>query len=448
MKLDLIIRTSKRKKEAKSPKQQRDIAQAYANANGHEIVMTHDSGRSESGKTMDRASVHAAMERVHAGLSDGVIVSAADRIGRAPIEEAMTFVRELSRVGTLAIADMGLAIDTEKLHDPMTESFVVQQLQMARQYWLQKAAGMKRSQRDAIAAGKHVGPTPFGYVRKASRLHVSSTRGPIVHEAYRLAGHYGIHAAVDYLRKQVPQRRWDTDHVRRLLRNRVYLGESRTGTLVHLTAHEPIVSLAEWTAAQTTPQGRRKNGEYPLSGVARCGRCEWTLVGALQSVGERTYRRYRCSNPGCRGGSSISADKLEGHVHDQLADAIRGGRLGLSFDDAVKLEAERALAAAEWNLGQFLEGTSGLPAAQIAAGVARLQAAINGAQGDFQAAVKASARDAVLPTVDELDDPEQLLRAVEAGVRLISVRPGRGDGRIRLVFVGQDLDDSTGMLAA
>jgi hypothetical protein len=46
-------------------------------------VLVNNSGKSESGKTMDRA----ATERVRAGETDGIIVALTDRFGRAPIEE-------------------------------------------------------------------------------------------------------------------------------------------------------------------------------------------------------------------------------------------------------------------------------------------------------------------------------------------------------------------------
>src|SRR5690349_8221004 len=67
LRLDLAIRTSKRKTEAKSPQQQRDMAQGVASAFGYEIVRTHDSMADESGKTMDRATLRAVMQRVRDG---------------------------------------------------------------------------------------------------------------------------------------------------------------------------------------------------------------------------------------------------------------------------------------------------------------------------------------------------------------------------------------------
>ena len=47
---------------------------------------------------------------------------------------------------------------------------------------------------------------------------------------------------------------WDNEHwtvasVGTIVRNRVYLGEARAGKIVNPDAHEPIVTLAEWQAA-------------------------------------------------------------------------------------------------------------------------------------------------------------------------------------------------------
>ena len=108
LRLDLVIRTSKRKTEARSPQQQQDMAQSCADVHGYRIATVHDSGKSESGKTMDRASIRAVAERVKAGETDGMIVGLTDRYGRAPIEEAMTVMRDLHRIGGVFVpADAG-----------------------------------------------------------------------------------------------------------------------------------------------------------------------------------------------------------------------------------------------------------------------------------------------------------------------------------------------------
>ena len=440
--LDLIIRTSKRKKDARSPQQQIDMAKAMADVGGHEIVFVHDSGRSESGKTMDRGSVHAANERVAAGEVDGVIFAMADRIGRATIEETMTFVRSLYRVGYLVIADIGP--DPIDLSDPNVETNLVIRLQFARDQWVNAARRFRRSQVDALAAGRFIGPTPLGYAREAGRLVEHPELGKVIREAYRRAARDGLHAAIGYLAEKVPERDWTTSSARKVLGSRVYLGESwiwipkddrdPDGEKVRKTnpaAHGALTDLATWTAAQTAPHTRRPNADYPLSGVARCDACGGPLVGQFQRVDgrgvEREYRRYRCGARSCGGGSSINADKLEAFVRDLLGVAfasrarrVRSGTGGLEEARATLEEAQAELQAYLTNPAVSALRDSFTAGAEIRARV------VEEARQRFQEVAGRSAREELVVAASELDDPAQFARALRAMVESVSVRRGRG----------------------
>ena len=459
MRLDLIIRTSKRKKDARSPQQQRDLAGAWAQAHGHEIVAVHDSGRDESGKTMDRASIRAARERIRAGATDGVLFALTDRLGRAPIEEAMTFVRELDRIGYLALADAGG--EPVNLREPSAETNLVLQLQMARQQWLVTANRFKQSQRDAIAAGRFVGPTPFGYVRRSGRLYEHEARGPIVRRAFRLAAGPGLHAAVEYLREAAPGRRWDTDSVRRLLASRVYLGESRVEhvdeVLLNERAHDALTTPGDWHAAQSAPRVRRASGDYPLTHVATCAACGAGLIGALQSVHGKRYRRMRCSQV-CTGGvGSISADGLEAFVREALREALAGVEFRLGYDGGDVDSAEAALELAESRLARYLEDLETRDeVGEVAwrAGRRAHSAAVTSAREALANVAAQSARSERLPAAAELDDPVKFGHAL-AVIGRLEVAGGRRPivDRVVLDWIGvdddlDDLDDGVGVLAA
>jgi hypothetical protein len=68
---------------------------------------------------------------------------------------------------------------------------------------------------------------------------------------------------------------WSPGGVASLLRNRVYLGEARSGKVVNPTARQPLVTQAEFDAARTahsvlpTPQ-LSLSSEALLKGLARC----------------------------------------------------------------------------------------------------------------------------------------------------------------------------------
>lgn len=455
LRLDLVIRTSKRKKEAKSPQQQRDIASSCADAYGHRIVHVHDSGTDESGKTMNRASINAAMARVRNGETDGVIVALADRIGRAPIEEAMTTVRAFCNEGKLVLADMGgQPLD---LANGVNETAVVMQLQFARQYWVATANRFKRSQADAIKAGKFIGPTPLGYTRSGGFLFPCETLGSVITEAFRLAAEpEGMHRAAAYLQRTVPEREWTTDHVRRVLRSRTYLGESRSGELVNKHAHTPLTTLAIWTAAQSKPRHRRTPGDYVLSHVATCGRCGSGLVGALQTTpGGKSYRRYRCSGKSCGGGCSIRAETIEGYVRGVTRIALKRleaaeKRLALRDNGTPDVaDAQALLRRAEMARDTFADDVEyqtalGRDAALRTA--AAHQAKVDAALTHFHAAVAADASDETMPS--DVDTDEKLLRAIRVGVRSIVVAPGRGSVEVRVVIDFNYGDDVAGALTA
>lgn len=448
LRLDLVIRTSKRKKEAKSPQQQRDMASSCADAYGHRIVHVHDSGTDESGKTMNRASINAAMARVRNGETDGVIVALADRIGRAPIEEAMTTVRAFCTEGKLVLADMGGApLD---LANGVNETNVVMQLQFARQYWVATANRFKRSQADAIKAGKFIGPTPLGYARRGGFLFPHETLGPVITEAYRLAAEpEGMHRAAAYLQREVPEREWTTDHVRRVLSSRSYLGESRSGELANKYAHEPLTTLAIWTAAQTKPRHRRTPGDYVLSHVATCGVCGSGLVGALQTTpGGKSYRRYRCSNKACGGGCSIRAETIEGYVRGAVDTELPALALRDNGTPDVA-NAQALLRRAEMARDTFADDVEyqadlGRDAARRTA--AAHQAKVDRAQADFNAAAAADASDETVPLT--VDTDQRLLRAIRVGVRSIVVAKGRGSVEDRVVIDFDYGDDVAGALTA
>lgn len=447
LRLVLIIRTSKRKKEARSPQQQRDMAEACAKANGYQIVAVLDSGTNESGKTMDRASIHEAMSMVERGDADGVIVALADRLGRAKIEEAMTTVRAFCERGVLVLADMGgQPVD---LDSPAGETFVVQQLQMARHYWLTTANRVRQSQSDAIDDGIWCARTPFGYVKKLGKLVPHPKWGRVVREAFRRAARSGLSAAVAYLEDAAPGRSWSSSDVRRLLARRVYLGESRTGDLVKIGAHEPLTTLEDFAAAQDTPRPRRENGDYPLSGIARCGECGAGLTGQLQTVNGRSYRRYRCSAKSCGGGSSILADRLVDHVRTRSKKQVvrRGFRARFVPGDLNAARDARDAALAELE-GYVVETPVRTPGRER--GIAVRQEAYDAADEAFAVVASQRARSVKWPQARMLDNDEDLavwLRATDASV---VVARGRGavEDRVVVAWDDDEIDDGAGVAAA
>jgi recombinase-like zinc beta ribbon protein len=352
----------------------------------------------------------------------------------------MTYVRSLTGVGHLVLADMGgVSIN---LNDPAIETNLVVQLQMARQMWLATANRAARTRREAIKAGKYVGPTPLGFVRVNGALVEDPETGPIIRAAFELAASADLHHAVAFLRERLPQRRWDTDHVRRLLANRAYIGESRSGDIVNPDAHDPLDGLdaTTWQAAQTDPRPRRANGDYPLSHAVHCGRCGDGLVGGLQTVKGRQYRRYRCSNPACKGGTSVRAERLEDHVRAEVKLALGKRQFRDQFAPEGEADAKVAWEAAKAERKALMAKVK--PShPEFETYLAEADAEIVRTGSAYAEIAKLARTHERLPEADQLDDPIRYavaLRAITSVVAII-VAPGRGAIEDRVIF--RDLGD-------
>jgi hypothetical protein len=157
---------------------------------------------------------------------------------------------------------------------------------------------------------------------------------------------------------------------RTLILNPVYTGEARYGLLVNPAAHEPIVTQAEFDAAQVTPTLLyQRDGSVAskalLGGLARCGGCGYTLKITGRRIGGPSgekvpvyYCKGRSSKGRCPEQASIRAHYLDEYVEEQVLLAL-GDEHGL-FAEAVEAsnqidEAQRELEAAEHELVLFLE---------------------------------------------------------------------------------------------
>lgn len=448
LRLDLIIRTSQRKQDAQSPAQQRQQAEGICLAGGHQIVAVHDSGHSESGKTMDRQSVRAFQERRRAGLTDGVVVGYLDRLGRAPIEESMTFMRELVGDGGVLIAADWNA-DPIDLTDPNTEDMLVFRMQMNRSQWSKAAQRYKLSQRNAIAAGKWIGKAPLGFVKITSGdekggLAKHPERWLVVRDCYRIVGRDGPRAGVQFMERMVPERDWDASRLRRVLGSRVYRGEVHfKGFAPNLDAHPALVTESEWLAAQTDAHERRANGDYPLSHLIHC-ECGADLVGGLQTVRKHgySYRRMRCA--ACNR-CSIRAETLEAYVRAVLENALGDQGFRDEFGVEGLQAAEDALEAAKSERTALTRKIK-FSDPDFAAWKAQADADVAAAQADYQRLAVLANESETLPFAHELDDPEAFLRGLRAVAgkgRFVVAYASRGarvavEDRVSYVLHGRD----------
>jgi site-specific DNA recombinase len=268
----------------------------------------------QSGKKRHRPGLDAAIDRVKAGQSEGIIVAKLDRFGRSVshLGELLDILAEHDA----ALFTVAEGIDTSGRAGRMIASIMsaVAEFEVHRQgeSWL--VARM-----NAVERGVFVGGTvPLGYVKDATGRLSVGPEAPIVRQAFarRAAGQSWGHVA-DWIAGETTGA-WSVGALRYLIRNRTYLGEIHGGPgIVNLTGHEPLIDRATFEAANTvTGHAPASSGRAsgPLSGLLRCASCRYALkvnmrVGGARDYACKTGRRENAAR--CEAPVSISAKSVE-----------------------------------------------------------------------------------------------------------------------------------------
>ena len=349
-----------------SPGEQKERVRAWARSQGHSIAKWHED-LDQPGSKADRPGLIAAMKRIESGASKGLVVARLDRFGRSVQDSANLLARIRAANGVLCTVAEG--IDTSgymgKFLADLFAALGELELARIRENW-------NAARKSAVARGIHVsGKVPTGYRRSAERiLEPDPVTAPIVHELFvRRGAEVSWAQLARFLEEKGVVTPWDNEtwtvaSVASLVRNRVYLGEARAGSIVNADAHEPIVSLAEWNAANrargVTP-GRSGRSTGVLAGILRCGGCSYAMKAKQSRTRHgKEFLEYTCkpdkAGGRCPSPASVKATVIEPLVTARLF-AFAKGAVGEATDE--EGEEDRitdALAAAEAELEVALDG--------------------------------------------------------------------------------------------
>jgi site-specific DNA recombinase len=341
-----------------SPEEQRERIEHFARSGSvqHELV-DWQTDLDESGGKYERPGFQAALEAVEQGRADGIAVARLNRFARSVFDAQKALRRLEDAGGAFLAADLGM--DTSTDHGQLIRNvlFSVAEFELA-----QTRASSAVIRERTIERGVHICRVPpVGYLRgDDGRLELDPDAAPVIREVFRRrAAGESWTSLCEFLDERLPRAEgsWPRQTVTSLVAGRVYLGEASSGPFVNRQAHPPLVSLAEWEAAQATAKSPAvRAGGSLLAGLIRCGGCGSTLTRL--SDGSRGYANYRCRGRSAGGvcpeptGISVSkADKFvtSAYLEWVAAEGIRahGRQVDAELSNAAaQLEAAQAELAA------------------------------------------------------------------------------------------------------
>ncbi len=357
-----------------SPALQRERIAGWAALHGVEIVEWWEE-IDQSGAKRERPKFQEALARCERGETGGIVVARLDRFARSAID-ALESIKRLNEAGARLVS----VEDNFDGSTPMGR-FAIGILTLIAELELERIKeNWSSAVRSAVERGVHISSTPpAGYRRDETRRLVAvEPDASVIREVFRRRANGASRTSLaDFLaergvRTSKGSPRWSTTGVMAVIRNRVYLGEARSGSVVNAKAHEAIVTEAEFQAAQgsRTLLSKRDGSvasQALLGGLARCAGCGHTLKitgGTDKKTGAR-YPIYYCirryAKGICPAPATVRASHLDRYVEEQVLAALSAedGLLAQAVEASTELEeAQRRLEQAEHELDQFVTDTT------------------------------------------------------------------------------------------
>jgi site-specific DNA recombinase len=367
-----VSRTAGREGESFiSPDVQRRKIEEWARLHEVEIVQWWEE-LDQSGAKLERPMFQEALARCERGETGGIVVARLDRFARSAVD-ALGSIRRLNEAGARLVS----VEDNFDGSTPMGR-FAIGILTLIAELELERIKESWTSAvRSAVERGVHISARPpTGYRRdEKGRLVREEPAASAVGEVFRRRALGASWADLArYLDEQgvrppTGNPHWSKAGVTGMVKNPVYLGQARSGSVVKENAHEPLVSRAEFDAAQSVrksllpPRDGSLASLAMLGGLVRCAGCGHTLkiTGSTdRKTGER-YPVYYCTGRYasglCPARATTRASLVDAYVEEQVLEALQAesGLLAQAVDASAAVEtAANAVAEAEHELDLFV----------------------------------------------------------------------------------------------
>jgi DNA invertase Pin-like site-specific DNA recombinase len=326
----------------------------------------------QSGAKLQRPMFQEALARCERRETGGIIVARLDRFARSAVD-ALESIKRLNEAGARLVSvedNFDGSTPMGRFAIGILTLIAELELERIRESWATAVS-------QAVGRGVHISArTPTGYKRdEDGRLERDEPAASAVVEVFRrrALGASWVELAT-YLEEQAVfpptgNEHWSKVGVAGLVKNPVYLGQARSGTIVNNDAHEPLVTRAEFDAAQSTkksllaPRDGSLASQALLGGLLRCAGCGHTLK-ITGNTDKRTRERYpiyyctgRYASGPCPNRATARASLVDTFVENEVLHALRaeGGLVAQAVAASEQLQAaSREVEQAEHELDLFI----------------------------------------------------------------------------------------------
>ncbi len=365
--LYLRVSTEDQAKEGYSLEVQRETLEAFAKREGLEVYQVY-SDDGISGYTSDRPALKALLADAKSGKFGLVLVAKLDRFSRN-LRDLLNLVEELCACG-VGFKSAGEPFDTTT----SAGKLMFQQLGSFAEFERNRIAervfpGMVKGAMQGNWLGSRFAPYGYTYNKQAKLLEVAETEAEVVRQIFALylegkstwaiasmlskkgvknrrGNHFGSKTIGDILNNRIYTGTivWNARHydkTKKTPKGYKYVKNAPEKVIVSRGKHKAIIGDEVFAQAQKLRAERRismrraKPGDYLLSGLLFCGKCNHKYIGASSVSNHRTKatkKWYRCSsrNNGylsCTN-NSVKADDLEQQLAWFMDTIVKNDRTG------------------------------------------------------------------------------------------------------------------------
>jgi site-specific DNA recombinase len=304
------VSTDMQAEEGFSLEAQKSRLGAYVESQGWKVVKEYvDEGF--SAKNTDRPALTMLMNDIKKEKFDIVLVYKLDRLVRSVAD--LHNLLSLFERHNVKFKSATEVFDTTSAMGRLFITIVAAMAEWERDNLSERVhMGMKQM----VLEGKRAGAkAPFGYEYKDGKLIINETESKWVRyifDNYKTKGQKAIATQLNDMGVKSPNGNyWRGNVVYSVATNPIYAGYIRwnyrktggkkTGEEVIVKAeHEPLVTKQQFDELQEIITGRSGKGfkgnvHYPFTGVLKCARCGYPMIGGSRQRKNDRYRFYRCS---------------------------------------------------------------------------------------------------------------------------------------------------------